>query len=53
MEVEGAAVEATEAVERECPVSKQLGITQSLLGEGLVWIPDDPELCKNSGYWNI
>lgn len=44
-------VEATDAVEEKCPVSKQLGIEQSLLGEGLVWIPNDPELAKDSGNW--
>lgn len=42
-------VKATEEVEEECPVSKQLGIEESLLGEGLVWTPNDPELAKDSG----
>lgn len=42
-------VAAVEAVEKECPVSKQLGITQSLLGEGLVYVPDDVEFAKDSG----
>ena len=44
-------VSATDDVEEECPVSKQLSITESLLGEGLVWTPDDPELAKDSGNW--
>tara|TARA_R110000851_G_scaffold256559_1_gene409004 strand:- start:248 stop:1312 length:1065 start_codon:yes stop_codon:yes gene_type:complete len=44
-------VKATDAVEEECPVSKQLGITESLLGEGLVWIPEDKGLAKDSGNW--
>lgn len=44
-------VAATEDVEKECPVSKQLGITESLLGEGLVWVPKDPDLAADSGNW--
>lgn len=44
-------VEFTDQVEKECPVSKQLGITESLLGEGLVWIPADSELASDSGNW--
>lgn len=44
-------VQSTEDVEQECPVAKQLGVEQSLLGEGLVWIPDDVDLCADSGNW--
>lgn len=42
-------VEATEEVEKECPVSKALGVTESLLGEGLVWVPEDPQYCYDNG----
>jgi hypothetical protein len=42
-------VKATEEVEECCPVSKQLGVEESLLGEGLVWVPSAPEYCKDSG----
>ncbi len=44
-------VHYTEEVEKECPVAKQLKIEESLLGEGLVWIPDNPELASDSGNW--
>ncbi len=44
-------VQYTEAVEKECPVSKQLKVEESLLGEGLVWVPDNHELASDSGNW--
>lgn len=44
-------VEYTESVENECPVSKSLGVTETLLGEGLVWIPEDPDYGYDSGNW--
>ncbi len=47
-------VEYTENVEEECPVSKQLQTKNSegeleLLGEGLVWTPQDFNYCRDSG----
>ena len=49
-------VKATEEVENECPVSKQLNLKDSegnpaLLGEGLVWTPVDVNYCWDSGNW--
>ena len=44
-------VELTSDVEEECPVARQLGVEGNILGEGLVWIPDDAELCADSGNW--
>lgn len=44
-------VKYTNEVEDRCPVSAQLSVTESLLGEGLVWIPLDQEYAKDSGNW--
>lgn len=44
-------VENTNKVEEECPVAKALGVTETLLGEGIVYQPEDPEYCWDSGNW--
>lgn len=44
-------VENTNKVEKECPVAKILGVTETLLGEGIVYQPEDPEYCWDSGNW--
>jgi len=44
-------VDCTNEVEECCPVSKALGITESLLGEGLVWTPVAPAYAYDSGNW--
>lgn len=46
---QNALVEATAAVEAECPVGKFFGV--SGIGEGYVWTPHNPELSKDSGLW--
>jgi hypothetical protein len=43
-------VEATNEVEEECPVAKQLGLEGDLLGEGLVWVPSGSR-CVDTGFW--
>jgi hypothetical protein len=40
-----------EQVENECPVAKALGVTECLVGEGVVWTPSNPELYSNTGLW--
>lgn len=49
--VQNQLVDITNKVEQECPVSKQLGVTESLLGEGVVWIPTSSEYCWDNGNW--
>lgn len=49
-------VASTERVENECPVAKLLGLKDSegspaLLGEGLVWTPEDINYVWDSGNW--
>ena len=44
-------VENTNKVEAECPVAKTLGVTETLLGEGIVYQPVDAEHCWDSGNW--
>lgn len=41
--------EITQKVEDECPVAKHFGV--SGIGEGVVWVPDDSELCDNTDTW--
>lgn len=41
----------TESVENECPVGKQLGAVDCLIGEGIVWKPKTTPWCDNSDYW--
>ena len=36
--IQNTLIEYTEEVERECPVSKELGAEENLIGEGIVWI---------------
>lgn len=43
--------ELVEQVEKECPVAKELGVTDNLLGEGLVWIPVSEEYRSDTGTW--
>lgn len=40
-----------EEVENECPVAKALGVTECLVGEGLVWTPNVTHLYDNTGLW--
>lgn len=49
--VQNKLIEYTEQVEAECPVAKQLGVTDCLVGEGIVWVPNDPDYCWDSGSW--
>jgi len=44
-------VENTNKVEEECPVAKTLGVTETLLGEGIVYQPEDSDYCWDSGNW--
>ena len=49
-------VKFTEESEECCPVSKQLNLKDAegnptLLGEGYVWTPLDPDYCWDSGTW--
>ncbi len=49
-------VEYTEEAEEVCPVSKALNLKDAegnptLLGEGYVWTPIDPDYCWDSGSW--
>lgn len=44
-------VENTNKVEAECPVAKTLGVTETLLGEGIVYQPTDADYCWDSGNW--
>lgn len=44
-------VENTNMVEKECPVAKTLGVTEILLGEGIVYQPVNAEYCWDSGNW--
>lgn len=44
-------VENTNLVEQECPVAKTLGVTDNLLGEGIVYQPVDAKYCWDSGNW--
>ena len=44
-------VENTNKVEEECPVAKALGVTETLLGEGIVYQPVDAKYCWDSGNW--
>lgn len=41
----------TKQVEKECPVSKQLGLEGEIIGEGLVWTPTNSVFSCNSGYF--
>lgn len=36
--IQNTLIELTTEVEKECPVSKQLGVKNNLLGEGIVWM---------------
>lgn len=38
-------------IEAECPVAKALGVTDQLVGEGLVWKPVNIELASDTGLW--
>ena len=50
-EIQNTLISLTESVENECPVGKQLGATESTIGEGIVWKPKDIPWCHNSEYW--
>lgn len=44
-------VDNTNKVEEECPVAKTLGVTENLIGEGIVYQPTFAEHCWDSGNW--
>jgi hypothetical protein len=47
---QNALVEATLEIEKCCPVGKTLGVTESLIGEGLVWTPTS-NIVADTGTW--
>lgn len=54
--IQNTLVKYTEQVEKCCPVSEVLKTTNTsgekeLLGEGIVWTPDDADLCWDTGTW--
>lgn len=42
-------IDITNEVEACCPVAKQLGVNG--IGEGVVWVPSDSILIRNTGHW--
>lgn len=38
-------------VENECPFAKAMGVTDNLIGEGLVFTPNDPDYAWDTGTW--
>ena len=42
-------VDLTNEVERQCPIGALYGVEG--IGEGIVWMPKDPELRSNTGTW--
>ena len=49
--IQNTLIKHTMEVEEQCPVSKQLGITQETVGEGLVWTPVDSKYVIDTGTW--
>lgn len=50
-EIQNTLISFTESVENECPIGKQLGAVDCMIGEGIVWKPKNAPWCDNSGYW--